>query len=103
MNKLFTIFTNLDNSNLHLAVFRMCAGISLLAFLALFCALIFYHTLALSKRARFDKTFFLEMIWFVIPLFLFVLMAMPATYNLVSKQPLAAKTVNPSCQGRMRQ
>ena len=68
--------------NVHMTVFWICAGISIIAFIILLLALFLHRRSQQNKSSHFHKYPILEIIWFIIPFISFILMAIPATHIL---------------------
>jgi cytochrome c oxidase subunit 2 len=75
-----------DIYELHMAVFWMCVGIGVVVFGIMFYALIMHRKSRGHKAAQFHEHTMVEILWAVVPFFLLVAMAVPATIVLMRMQ-----------------
>lgn len=69
---------------LHMTIFWICVGIGVLVFSVLIYALIYHRKSRGAKSRPFHSSKIIEWTWILIPFFILVLMAIPATKVLIS-------------------
>ncbi|HYF98134.1 MAG TPA: cytochrome c oxidase subunit II [Coxiellaceae bacterium] len=83
-----------DIYDLHMTIFWICVVIGVLVFGAMFYALIMHRKARGFKAAHFHHNMGMEIVWTIIPFFILVAMAVPATNVLIRMNDTAAADVN---------
>lgn len=72
-----------DIHGLHMEMFWWCVGIGVVVFGIMFFSMIFHRKSRGAKASNFHESTKLEVLWTVIPIFILVMMAWPATKTLI--------------------
>ncbi len=72
--------------NLHMTILYICIVIGLLVFGLMFFAMIKHRKSKGAQAAQFHESTFIEIIWTVIPFFILVALAVPATQTLIEME-----------------
>lgn len=83
-----------DLYHLHMAIFFICVVIGLIVFSVLIYALIFHRKSRKHKPVSFHENKFIEWLWAIIPFFILVVMAIPATIVLIRMDNEAKAELN---------
>lgn len=72
--------------NLHMTIFWICVAIALVVFGVMFYAIIFHRKSVGHSAAQFHESTVVEILWTVIPFFILIAMAVPATKTLLEME-----------------
>jgi len=72
--------------NLHMTIFYVCIAIGLVVFGLMFFAMIKHRKSKGVKAAQFHESTLIEIIWTVIPFFILIALAVPATQTLIEME-----------------
>ena len=86
---------------LHMIIFWICVVIGILVFSVMFYAIIYHRKSRGAIAAKFHESTLVEIIWTIVPFFILVIMAIPATQTLIELEDTTESDLSVKVTGYM--